>query len=273
MTLALLAYIGSAFFAKPDWAQVLRGTFIPTFSLDAKTLATLVALLGTTISPYLFFWQASEEVEEEISTGRKRLWQRKGATTMELEYAAADTAVGMFFSNLVMYFIILATAATLFQSGKTDIHSATDAADALRPLAGDAASFLLAIGLIGSGLLAVPILTGSAAYAFAEIGEWKAGLNEKPNRAKQFYATIAGSTLVGMLINFVGINPIDALYWTAVINGLIAPPLLIVIMLISNNKEIMGRRVNGLGVNLLGWITTLTMLAASIGLIVTWGQS
>ena len=272
LTLALLAYIGSAFFAKPDWAQVFRGTFIPTFNLDAKTLATLVALLGTTISPYLFFWQASEEVEEEISTGRKRLWQRKGATTMELEYAAADTTVGMFFSNLVMYFIILATAATLFQSGKTDIHSATDAAEALRPLAGDAASFLLAIGLIGSGLLAVPILTGSAAYAFAEIGEWKAGLNEKPNRAKQFYATITGSTLVGMLINFVGINPIDALYWTAVINGLIAPPLLIVVMLISNNKEIMGRRVNGLGVNLLGWITTLTMLAASIGLIVTWGK-
>ncbi|MDE3088488.1 MAG: divalent metal cation transporter, partial [Chloroflexota bacterium] len=273
LTLALLAYIGAAFFAKLDWGQVLRGTLIPNFSFDGKFLATLVAVLGTTISPYLYFWQASEEVEEEMSMGRKRLWQRKGATEKELEYAAADTTIGMFFSNAVMYFIILATAATLFKSGKTEIQSATDAAQALRPFAGDAASLLLAMGLIGSGLLAVPVLTGSAAYAVAEVRGWNAGLDQKPKRAKQFYAVIAGSTLVGMLINFVGINPIEALFWTAVINGVLAPPLLVVIMLISNNAKIMGNRVNGLGVNLVGWATTVTMIVAAIGLILTLGQA
>jgi len=184
-----------------------------------------------------------------------------------------DVNVGMLFSNVVMYFIILATAATLHAAGKTDIQSAADAAQALRPLAGDGATLLLAIGLIGSGLLAVPILTGSAAYAIAEAFRWKAGLDEKPRHAKGFYAVIVASTLIGIMIDFVGINPIDALFWTAVINGVLAPPLLVVIMLIANNRAIMGRRVNGLAANLLGWATAIAMFGAAIALLITWSRS
>jgi Mn2+/Fe2+ NRAMP family transporter len=172
LTLALFAYLISAFFARPDPGDVLKGTFLPTFHLDSMFLATLIAILGTTISPYLFFWQTSQEVEEEVSLGRKSLWQRKGATRRELRYATWDVNIGMLFSNLVMYFIILATAATLFRAGKHDIQSATEAAQALRPLAGNAASVLLALGLTGAGFLAVPILTGSAAYALSEAFGW-----------------------------------------------------------------------------------------------------
>lgn len=203
--------------------------------------------------------------------GRTELWQREGVSDKELKYASWDVNVGMFFSNVVMYFIILATAATLFKAGKTNIQSATDAAQALKPLAGDAAGLLLALGLIGSGLLAVPILTGSAAYAISEMFGWKYGLDEKPGQAKQFYGVIAAATLVGMMINFIGINPIDALFWTAVINGFLAPPLLVIIMLVSNNEEVMGKRVNTKWINLLGWITTAVMFAAAIALVVTWG--
>ncbi len=273
LTLALFAYIGSAFFAKPDIAEVLKGTFIPSVSFDGKFLAMLVAILGTTISPYLFFWQANQEVEEEISMGRRTLKQREGATDDELKYASLDVNVGMVFSNVVMYFIILATAATLFKAGKNDIQSATDAAQALRPLAGDGAYILLALGLIGAGFLAVPILTGSSAYAVAEALGARHGLDEKPSRAKLFYGVIAASTLVGMLVNFIGINPISALFWTAVINGVLAPPLLVVIMLIANNRKVMGDRVNGIWANVLGWTATAVMFAAAVGMFLTWGQS
>jgi len=273
LTLALLAYIGSAFFAHPNVSAVLRGTFIPTFRFDSTFLATLVAILGTTISPYLFFWQADEEVEEELSMGRRRLWQRQGATDAELKYAAMDVNIGMGFSNIVMYFIILATGATLFPAGKTNIQSATDAAEALRPLAGNAATILFAVGLIGAGILAVPILTGSAAYAVAQALGWQYGLDKKLGHAKLFYGVIAGATLLGMLINFTGINPIDALFWTAVINGFLAPPLLVIIMLVANNRIVMGKRVNGRGINVLGGITTIVMFAAAIMLVLTWGAS
>ena len=272
LTLALFAYILSAFFARPDWGEVLRGTFVPRFSFDSHFLTVLVAVMGTTVTPYLFFWQANQEVEEEISMGRRTLQQRKGATKAELKYANWDVAAGMFFSNVVMYFIILATAATLFKAGKTDIQSATEAAQALRPLAGDAAYILLALGLIGAGFLCVPILTGSAAYAIAEALGWKHGLDEKPRRAKLFYGVIAASTVVGMLVNFIGINPITALFWTAVINGFLAPPILVVVMLIANNKAVLGREVNGRATNIMGWITTAAMFAAAVALVLTWGK-
>jgi len=272
LTLTLLAYIGTTFLAQPHWGEVLKATFIPTLRFDHTYLLTLVAILGTTISPYLFFWQASQEVEEEVSMGRIQLWQREGATDAELKYAAWDVNTGMLFANVVFYFIILGTAATLHAAGKTDINSATDAAQALVPLAGSGAKLLFALGLIGSGFLAVPILTGSAAYAVSEMFGWRYGLDEKPARAKQFYAVIAASTFIGMLVNFVGINPIDALFWTAVINGFIAPPLLVIIMLVANNREIMGDRINGKGINLLGWLATAVMFAAAIGLVVTWGK-
>ncbi len=271
LTLALFAYIGAALLSRPNWGEVLRATFIPTFQLNAAFIATFVAILGTTISPYLFFWQADEEVEEQISLGRKRLWQRRGATDGELRYAWWDVSVGMFFSNVVMYFIILATASTLYASGQTQIQSATDAAQALRPLAGNAASVLLALGLIGSGFLAVPILTGSAAFGVAETFGWRRGLDEKPWRARPFYAVIVVATLVGMAINFLGVNPIAALFWTAVINGFLAPPLLVLIMFMANNREVMGKRVNSWASNTLGWLTVAVMFAAAIALVfVTW---
>jgi NRAMP (natural resistance-associated macrophage protein)-like metal ion transporter len=263
LTLALFAYIGSAFFARPDWGQVLAATFIPTIRLDHTLLLTLVAILGTTISPYLFFWQATQEVEEETSMGRTQLWRRKGATGKELQYAALDVNVGMALSVLVMYFIMLTTAATLHHAGKTDIKSATDAAEALRPLAGDLSSILLAVGLIGTGVLAVPILSGSAAYALSEAFGWKYGLDKKPAKAKQFYAVIAVATLVGVGIDYLGIKPIDVLFFTAVINGFVAPPLLIMIMLIGNNKKIMGKRTNSRLTNILGWGAAAIMFLAA----------
>ena len=270
LTLALFAYIGSAFFARPDFAQALRGTFVPHVRFDGAFLAVLVGLLGTTISPYLFFWQASQEVEEMIAHGRKRLWMRKGASDAELKYRAWDVNTGMFLSNVVMYFIILATAATLHQAGVTSIPSAADAARALEPLAGRGAGILMALGLIGSGFLAVPVLTTSGAYAVCEAFGWKSELNARPGRAKQFYAIIVLSTLAGMLINFVGLNPMQALFWVAVINGFLAPPLLVVLMLIANNQKVMGQRRNGPLINVVGWLTTVAMFAAAVGLVLTW---
>jgi len=252
LTVGLLAYIGASLFAHPDWSDVFRGTFVPTFSLDPLYISTLVAIFGTTISPYMFFWQPSQEVEEEIEQGRVTLEERRGASNAELKAAAADTRVGMFFSNLIMYFIILASGATLFQAGQTQITSAAEAAQALRPLAGDAAALLLAVGLIGSGFLAVPVLTASTAYAVAETFGWKEGLSRKARDARPFYAVIIGATAVGMLFNFLGINPINALFWTAVLNGFLAPPLLVLVKLVANNRGVMGSRTNGRWLNVLG---------------------
>ncbi len=270
LTLALFAYVLSAFFSKPGFTEVMRGTFIPSFSWTRAFLALTVGILGTTISPYMFFWQSNQEVEEEIAVGRKSLSQRQGATDAELKYAALDVNLGMLISNTVMYFIILSTAATLFKAGKTDIQGAAEAAQALRPLAGRAAEALLAFGLIGSGFLAVPILTGSSAYAVAEACGWRHGFDKRPENAKEFYWLIAASTLVGMLVNFAGINPMKALFITAVINGFLAPPLLVLIMKVSNNPKIMGKRVNGKLLNIAGWATAAVMSAAAIALVVTW---
>jgi Mn2+/Fe2+ NRAMP family transporter len=270
LTLTLFAYIGAAFLARPNWHEVALGTLIPSFHLDSDSISILVAILGTTISPYLFFWQANQEVEEEIADGKKQLAQRKGASESELKYAAWDVNVGMLLSNVVMYFIILATAATLHTSGKTEIETATDAAQALRPIAGDAAYALMAIGLIGTGVLAVPILTGSAAYSVAEACGWKCGLNEKPGRAKEFYLVMTASTVVALAICYAGVSPISALFWTAVLNGFLAPPLLIVVMLIANNRDVMGTRVNNRLLNVLGWSTTIAMFVAAVALVWTW---
>jgi NRAMP (natural resistance-associated macrophage protein)-like metal ion transporter len=273
LTLSLFAYIGASFLARPDWRAVLSGTFVPSLQLDGASLSIIVAVLGTTISPYLFFWQASQEVEEEIARGRTLRSQRIGASDTELKYAAWDVAIGMFFSNVVMYFIILATAATLHRTGQTQIDTATQAAEALRPLAGDGAYLLMAFGLIGTGLLAVPILTGSAAYAVCEAFGWRASLDDKPGRARKFYLVLIAATLGGLLIDYLGVSPMKALFWTAVLNGFLAPPLLVLIMLISSNRKVMGTRVNGPVLNIFGWLTALAMFAAAVALNDTWGQS
>ena len=269
LALALLAYVATTLFARPAAVDVLRHTFVPTIRLNSDFIAVLVAILGTTISPYLWFWQASQEVEEQISMGRTTIAKRRGATEAEKKYSAWDTIIGMAASQVVMYFIILTTAATLFTAGKTDIASAADAADALRPLAGSGATVLFAVGLIGVGVLAVPVLTGSGAYAVSEAFGWEYGLDKKPARAKQFYAVIALSSGIGMLINFIGINPIDALFWTAVINGVLAPPLLALVMHIANNDKVMGKDRTGLLVSSLGWLTVAIMGVAAVAFFFT----
>jgi NRAMP (natural resistance-associated macrophage protein)-like metal ion transporter len=269
LSLVLCTYILAAFFAKPALGEVLRGTLLPSFAWNRDFLALTVGILGTTISPYLFFWQSNQEVEEEIAAGRTTLAARKGATRNELWYASVDVTIGMFLSNLVMYFIILSTAATLFKAGKTDIRTAADAAVALRPIAGKAAEVLLAIGLIGTGFLAVPILTGSSAYAVAEAFGWKHGLNRRPQTAKSFYGLIAVSTLIGMAINFTSISAVKALYLSAVINGLLAPPLLALILRICNDSKIMGEHINGRLLNSCGWATMLVMTVAACFLLIS----
>jgi NRAMP (natural resistance-associated macrophage protein)-like metal ion transporter len=272
LTLTLFAYVAAAFLSRPHWGGVLRATVVPPLRADGKYVTTLVAILGTTISPYLFFWQASEEVEEEVSMGRKTLRQREGATRGELQAAKWDTLAGMIFCNVVFYFVILAAASTLHATGKTDIQSATDAAKALEPVAGAAAKYLFAAGLIGAGFLAVPVLTGSSAYAVAETFGWKYGLDTKPREAREFYAIIAASTLIGTLINYVGVNPIKALFWTAVINGVVAPPLLVVLMLVANNKKVLGKHTNGAAANVVGWLTCALMFAAAAAMFLTWNS-
>lgn len=270
LTLSLFAYIAAAFFAKPDVSAVMRGTLIPSFRLNRAFLMALVAVFGTTISPYLFFWQASEEVEEEISAGRKSIEERKGATDRELEFAGFDVGVGMVLSNVVMYFIILTTAATLHQQGMTNVSTAAEAASALEPLAGRGATYLFAIGLIGSGFLAVPVLTGASAYAAGEAMGWRYGFDQRPRQAKAFYGLIVGATLVGMLINFAGVNAIEALYWSAVINGLLAPPLLFLVMRVSGSQSELGSRANHSLISTLGWITASVMALAALGLVGSW---
>src|SRR5579864_1648539 len=272
LTLALLAYVANAFLARPHLAEVLRATLVPTLRFDGHFMAVLVGILGTTISPYLWFWQADQEVEERIAAGQKRLWQRRGTSERELRYAAWDVNIGMLFSQVIGYFVILSTAATLFHAGKTDVKSAADAAEALRPLAGNAARVLFALGLIGLGFLAIPVLSGSAAYAMAEAFGWRAGLDQKPRRAKEFYGIIAASTLVGILINYLGINPIDALFFTAVIFGFLTPPLLALLMLAAQDRKVMGEHVNSPLLNILGWATTVATAAAAAGLVGTWGK-
>lgn len=274
LALSLLAYIGASVLAHPAARDVIVGAFVPSIHFDAGYLATLVAIFGTTISPYMFFWQATQEVEEDVSAGRRRLWQRRGTTSAEVRYAALDVNAGMLFSNVVMFAIILATAATLFEHGVHHIDTAAQAAQALEPIAGRFSGQLLAVGLIGTGFLSVPILTASTAYAISEAVGWKHGLDASPGRAPQFYAILAASTIVGMQVNLMGISPIAMLFWTAVINGFLAPVLLVFIMLVSSDEKIMGERRNGPLSNVLGWAATILMGAAAIALVTTslWGR-
>jgi NRAMP (natural resistance-associated macrophage protein)-like metal ion transporter len=269
LTIALFAYVIDVFLVHPPLAETLRATIVPTISFDRNYVATLVAILGTTISPYLFFWQTSHEVEDEKAAGKKTRAERRGASRFELRIATIDVTVGMLFSNLVMYFIILATALTLHASGKTDISTAADAAEALKPLAGDLAGLIFAIGMIGTGLLAVPVLAGSSAYAVSETFGWRSGLDEHWHRARPFYGVIALATAVGLVIPFTGVKPIDALFFTSIVNGIAAPFLLVVIMLAARNKKVMGKQTIGPVLTALGWIVTIAMFVALVGLALT----
>ncbi|WP_342642717.1 Nramp family divalent metal transporter [Rhodoligotrophos ferricapiens] len=270
LALALLAYAGSAVLANPDGAAVLRGTLVPTIHFNKEFLSILVAIIGTTLSAYLYTWQSNEEVEEEIAKGRTTVQERKGATRQELRRSRRDIIIGMMFSNLVMYFIILSTGSTLYTHGQSDIETAAQAAEALRPIAGDAAGILFAAGVIGVGFLAVPVMTTGAAYDLAQALGWRHSLHAKFAEARKFYLAVGAFTLIAVALNFLGFNPMKALVWSGIVQGFSTPPLLLLIMLMTNNRKIMGHQVNGPGLNALGWITTAAIFLASLGLVATW---
>ena len=270
LTLVLFSYVITAFFAKPDWSAVLRATFIPHVEWSGAYWATLVGIFGTTISPYLFFWQASQEVEEEVKQGELTLEARQGASNRELRKSRNDVVIGMFFSNLIMYFIILTTAATLHAHGKTTISTARDAAEALRPLAGSGAYWLFSLGLIGAGMLGVPVLAGSSAYAISEGAAWRGSLNDRPALAREFYAVIAVGLVLGLVLDYAGFNAVSMLFWAAVLNGVLAPPLIVIVLLLTSNPKIMGKRSNPPWLAILGWLTVVVMTAASLAMFVTW---
>ncbi|MGC2637492.1 MAG: divalent metal cation transporter [Acidobacteriaceae bacterium] len=268
LVLVLLAYPVTAFVVGVDWRQVARSTFMPSMPHSGAEWSMLVAILGTTISPYLFFWQASEEVEEEKAAGQSTLASRRGASGQELEMRNIDVGVGAFFSNAVMFFIILTTAVTLHRHGLTHVETTRQAAEALRPLAGKFAATLFTLGIVGVGFLAIPTLAGSSAYAFAETLGWRQGLNRTLKQARWFYALILFSTALGVGLDFAGINPVKALYWTAVINGLLAPFLLVGILIVASNRKLMqGQPSSRLGYAVVA-ITTLAMFAAGIAMFV-----
>jgi Mn2+/Fe2+ NRAMP family transporter len=269
LALALLSYVVTAFLAKPDLATVLRGTLIPTVRFDREFLAMLVAVIGATLSAYLYTWQSNEEVEEKIMIAGRRVVDRAGATKADLRRSRRDVFFGMLFSSVIMYFIMLSTATTLSQHGVRDINSAAQAADALRPLAGNAAGLLFTVGVVAVGFLAIPIMTVGAAYDIAQTAGWAHGLHAKPRQAKKFYFAIAGFTAVAAAMNFFGFNPMKVLVWSGIVQGFSTPPLLLMIMLLTNDRSVMGDRTNGIGMNILGWLTTLLITAATIALIAT----
>jgi len=263
LTLALFAYVITAFIVRPHWGRVLYDTFVPSWPHGHKAWQSLVAVLGTTISPYLFFWQTSQEVEEEKAKGRRGLASREGASKQEITHRGIDVGVGAFFSNLVMYFILLTAALTLHAHNVTNIESSRQVAQALEPLAGSFAAILYTIGLIGAGFLAIPILAGSSAYAFAETFVWKQGLDLPLTSARYFYALIGVSTLLGIAMVFVKINPIQALFWASLINGILAPFLLVGVLIISSNRTLMKRQPSAwLGRILVGLTATIMFMAA-----------
>lgn len=272
LTLTLFAYIFAAFLARPNWGQVLLATVLPRPQWSSGYLAIFVAIMGTTISPYLFFWQAAEEVEEERDHGRRTVHARRGATIKELRQATTDVLAGMGWAGVVMYFIILTTGATLFVNGHRDIGSAREAAEALRPLAGDLAYLLFTLGLVGTGMLGVPVLAGSSAYAITEAMHWRGSLSDRPQVAPRFYAVLAAGLLIGLALEFLRVNPIRMLFLAAVVNGTLAPPLIVVLTRLTSDPKVMGEHVNPAWMRRVGWLTAGLMGAAATAMFATWGR-
>ncbi len=266
LSFSLFAYFATAIIVKQDLSGIFQGTFLPHVHFSKESILNIVAFLGTTISPYLFFWQAAEEVEEEIVDFKVKAIgsNRPRISHLDIKSMRIDTVIGMFFASLTAFMIVITTAGTLHQDGITSINSATDAAQALRPLAGDFAYLLFAIGIIGTGLLGVPVLAGSSSYAISETFGWKAGLGKKLKEAPGFYGSITIATVIGLAINFIGIDPMQALYYAAAVNGLMAPPLMILILLIANKKTVMGHYTNKWLSNTVCIITTVVMASAGI---------
>ena len=268
LALTLVAYVITAFYVGPDWPAVARDTFVPSMPQLGGAWATLVAILGTTISPYLFFWQASQEVEEEKSRGRRRVADRVGAEPYEITTRRIDIAIGTLFSNAAMFFIILATALTLHRAGMTKPETSRQVAEALTPLAGRFASLLYTVGLLGTGLLAIPTLAGAGAYAFAEIFDWRQGMDEPYRGAPGFYAAFICSIAIGVVLDFSNVNPVSALYWTAVINGVLAPFLLVGILIAASDRQLMHNQPSPLLGRIIVGFTTVVMFGAAIGMFI-----
>jgi NRAMP (natural resistance-associated macrophage protein)-like metal ion transporter len=270
LTLGLLAYVGTVFMVHMPWAEVIKRTAWPHFAFTSESVALIVAIFGTTISPYLFFWQASQEVEEIRADDSTRALRRKPQdAALHLGRIKTDTFIGMGFSNLVAYFIMLTTAVTLGAHGITSIQTSAQAAQALRPLAGEFAFILFALGIIGTGMLAVPVLAGSAAYAVTESFRWRNGLDLKVVEAREFYGIIALATIGGVLLNFAPIDPIKALVWSAQVNGVIAVPIMTVMMLLAHNKKIMGSFTLSRRHTIVGWFGVAVMLVAVVAMFAT----
>jgi len=273
LTLSLFAYVGVAFVVHMPWASVGYHLFVPDISLKSSYLTVVVAILGTTISPYLFFWQAEEEVEEVKERSDARPLERApDQSKREFRRIRIDTYLGMFLSNIVAIFIVITTAATLHAHGITDIQTSSQAALALKPIAGPFVFLVFALGIIGTGLLAVPVLAGSAAYAVGEALGWHVGLARKLKRAPKFYAVIAAGFLIGVGLNFTKIDPIKALFWSAVINGVVAVPVMVMMMMLSSRTKVMGRFVLPRPLKVVGWLATAVMGAAAVGMFATWGS-
>ena len=270
LTLVLFAYVAALFSLEVPWSQVFRATVLPSITFHADYFMALVGVLGTTISPYLFFWQASQEVEEVKSHARQKpLREAPQQARVQIHRIRVDTTIGMAVSNIVAYSIIVTSALTLYAHGQRNIQSAAQAAEALKPLAGNFAFLLFTLGIIGTGLLAVPVLAGSAAYGVSEAMGWRASLERRPLEARGFYATITVATLIGLALNLFKLDPIKALFWSAVFNGVAAVPLLVVIMYMAGNSKIMGKFTVPLWLGVLGWTTTIVMIAASVGFFIT----
>jgi NRAMP (natural resistance-associated macrophage protein)-like metal ion transporter len=267
LTLSLFAYVAALAFAHVSWKEALAGILLPQISWDANHATTIVAILGTTISPYLFFWQASQEAEDQrIDRTKRPLIEKHYGARREFSRIRADTMIGMAFSNLIALSIIITAAATLHASGQTDIQSSAQAAEALRPIAGPLAEYVFALGIVGTGLLAIPILAGATAYAVGESRQWPVGLARKPKEAAAFYAVLALSAGIGIALNFTSINPISALYWSAVINGVLAVPVMVLLMLMARRKDVMGRFVVGGPLYWLGWLSTAAMMLSVVAM-------
>jgi Mn2+/Fe2+ NRAMP family transporter len=270
LALTLFAYVAAAIMAKPDPMQVLRATVLPQVRFDAEFLALVVACIGTSLSAYVYTWQSNQEVEEQIAIGRKRLWQRKGASRREMKRTSRDVLVGMIFSNVILYFIILATGLTLHPNGQTEIDTAAQAAAALEPLAGEAAKYLFAAGVVGVGFLAVPIMTTGAAYDVVQGLGREASLHDEPSENRLFYGIIALVTAAAVAMNFLGINPMKALVLSGIVQGFSVPPLLLLMMLLTNSRRVVGGRTNSRRTNFLGWTTTVVTFLCTVALVVSW---
>lgn len=269
LALVLFAYVASAILANLDWGIVLKSAIVPSLNFSKDQFLLICAILGTTISPYLFFWQSSQEIEEEIASGKTTIASRQETTKKEIKSMRTDVWSGMFFSNLAMFFIIAACGAILFPHGITNITSAAQAAEALRPFAGDWSYFLFTLGILGVGMLAIPVLAGSSSYAISESFKWHEGLSKKLKSAYGFYGIIIISMIIGLCINFIGLNPIKVLIYSAVANGIVAPIVLLPIVIISSNKKIMGEWVNKPIAKVIGWIVIAVMALAGTAAIIS----